>query len=175
VLTYSNASNLVYSTGRETDCNYYFYGLDWNTGATVVRKKLGNADLFNDQGCNLSINDDSTLVFGTQGGFASVIFKKAALTATNNTTPNLNIALFPNPTSHIINVLVTANTLGEKYYVGLYNLKGQKLAYNTAISGDTLRWDIGHLPKGIYSVRVEGTTLRTPIAVGKKTVLVLKR
>jgi hypothetical protein len=71
-LTYSRQSNLVYGNGKETDCNYYFYGLDWNTGNMVIQKKLGSTADYNDQGCNISINDDSTLVEPSETGFFQV-------------------------------------------------------------------------------------------------------
>ena len=43
VLTYSKGSNLVYSSGREDGCKYYYYGLDWDTGALKFRKFLGKS------------------------------------------------------------------------------------------------------------------------------------
>jgi hypothetical protein len=71
-LTYSRQSNLLYGNGKETDCNYYFYGLDWNTGNMVIKKLLGNSADYNDQGCNISIGDDSTLVEPSETGFFQI-------------------------------------------------------------------------------------------------------
>jgi hypothetical protein len=83
-LTYSRESNLVYGNGKETDCQYYFYGLDWNTGEVIVKKSLGTSDDFNDPGCNISINDDSTLVEPSSTGFFQINYKQTIYRFTGN-------------------------------------------------------------------------------------------
>ncbi|MEM8928201.1 MAG: hypothetical protein AAGC45_08350 [Bacteroidota bacterium] len=72
VLTYSLGSNLVYGSGREDGCNYYYYGLDWNTGELKFRKFLGRSckKLFNpyDDGGNQHIIDEDGSIYFSGGG-----------------------------------------------------------------------------------------------------------
>ncbi|MEM1260580.1 MAG: hypothetical protein AAGH81_18795, partial [Bacteroidota bacterium] len=72
VLTYSLGSNLVYGSGREDGCNYYYYGLDWNTGKLKFRKFLGRSckKLFNpyDDGGNQHIIDEDGSIYFSGGG-----------------------------------------------------------------------------------------------------------
>ncbi|MCU0451764.1 MAG: hypothetical protein MUC97_18275 [Bernardetiaceae bacterium] len=50
VLVYSIASDFLYGSGRESDCNYYYYTLDWKTGKTIRRDLMGNDVKFDDPG-----------------------------------------------------------------------------------------------------------------------------
>jgi len=72
VPTYSSATNLVYGSGRESDCNYYFYGLDWDSGDVLIRQILGNTTMYNDQGNNSIIDENNNLYFSTQKGVAII-------------------------------------------------------------------------------------------------------
>jgi hypothetical protein len=75
VLTYSVASNLVYGSGRENDCCYYYYGLNWDTGQTVWKLKLGTAKKFDDPGCANVVGEDGSLIFATQTGIIRLLPK----------------------------------------------------------------------------------------------------
>jgi hypothetical protein len=175
VLTYSSATNLVYSSGKETDCNYYFYGLDWNTGNVVVRQKLGTSELYNDQGCNTSINDDSTLVYGSNGGFALLSYKKNAPAGSNpGNTDDAVLYVYPNPVKDLLTLRLMATGASSTYYLGLYNLAGQKVGYNTLMPGDTLRWNLGAFPKGLYTLRLEGGPHSKRILITQRKIIVLK-
>lgn len=72
VLTYSVGSNMVYGSGREVNCNYYYYGLDWDTGQLKFRKHLGKMckKFFNylDDGGNQQIIDENGNLFYAGGG-----------------------------------------------------------------------------------------------------------
>ncbi len=72
VLTYSVGANMVYSSGREDNCSYYYYGLDWDTGELKFRKFLGRSckRLFNpfDDGGNQQIIDEEGSIYYSGGG-----------------------------------------------------------------------------------------------------------
>ncbi|MEM9077362.1 MAG: hypothetical protein AAGC43_09990 [Bacteroidota bacterium] len=75
VLTYSKGSNLVYGSGREKGCNYYYYGLDWDTGALIFRKHLGKAckwlkNPWDDGGCQQIIDEKGNIYYA---GGASLV------------------------------------------------------------------------------------------------------
>ena len=68
VLTYSSGSNLLYGSGKEADCNYYYYGLNWETGEIELKLLLGTErkfprDPFYDQGVNNIIDEDGNIYF----------------------------------------------------------------------------------------------------------------
>jgi hypothetical protein len=71
VLTYSGGTDLVYGTGKE-GCTYYYYGLDWKTGAVKLRVRLGTSSQFLDQGNQHTINDDGSIIFGTDQGIVRI-------------------------------------------------------------------------------------------------------
>ena len=68
VLTYSSGSNLLYGSGKEEDCNYYYYGLNWDTGEVELKLLLGAEqrfpkDPFYDQGVNHIIDENGSIYF----------------------------------------------------------------------------------------------------------------
>lgn len=77
VLTYSSGSNMVYGSGRETKCNYYYYGLDWDTGALVFRKHLGKAckwlnNPWDDGGGQQIIDENGNLYYAGGGSLVKL-------------------------------------------------------------------------------------------------------
>jgi hypothetical protein len=66
VLCYSVGSDMVYGSGREQDCNYYYYGLDWKNGSTIWRKKLGNSDDNDDPGNANVLDENGHLIFSSK-------------------------------------------------------------------------------------------------------------
>lgn len=64
VITYSEGSNLLYQTGRVgNDCNYKFYGLNWDTGAVEIELTLGTDNMYRDAGNSLQINDNRNATY----------------------------------------------------------------------------------------------------------------
>lgn len=79
VLTVSSGNNMLYGSGMENDCYYYYYGLDWTTGETALRIQLGpvdqsavtlNHDTFFDGGDNNIIDEDGNIFYS---GGASLV------------------------------------------------------------------------------------------------------
>ncbi len=73
VLTYSLGSNMVYGSGLEADCEFFYYGLDWETGEIKLRKSLGkNCKKFGnplDDGGNGNVMDENgNIYFATGAG-----------------------------------------------------------------------------------------------------------
>jgi hypothetical protein len=67
VMTYSVGSNLVYGTGRRNSI-YYFWGLDWDTGKIAVEIPLGDNDDYLDQGNQVTIAENKTILYGSARG-----------------------------------------------------------------------------------------------------------
>jgi hypothetical protein len=154
-LTYSSQSNLVYGNGKETDCNYYFYGLDWNTGNVVIRKKLGTSEDYNDQGCNISINDDSSLVEPTSTGFIQIKYSNLLTTGINPVTfENSVYNIFPNPiNSQSLLNLKFKNLTDLPAQFEIYNSLGQ-IVISEIVTLAQSQIKISNLQKGMYFYRL---------------------
>ncbi|NJM79606.1 MAG: T9SS type A sorting domain-containing protein [Flavobacterium sp.] len=159
-LTYSRDSNLVYGNGKEADCNYYFYGLDWNTGNVVIRKLLGSTEDYNDQGCNISINDNNSLVEPTATGFIQIKYDNP-LGIESPSVTNQEFSIFPNPVQNILNIQDTNKY--KNIEISLFNNLGQKILHKK-LNKDKKQIDLSHILDGIYSIKIEGINeLNTPI------------
>jgi hypothetical protein len=150
-LTYSSQSDLVYGNGKESDCNYRFYGLDWNTGNIVINKILGNTSNFNDQGCNISISDDSTLVEPTERGFFQIKYrKKQVYTSITKQTNEDGFTIFPNPANNFIYIVCNEQKLFE---VSLLNAQGKYIkTLQNELKMTQLHFD--NLDSGVYILRI---------------------
>jgi hypothetical protein len=71
VLTYSQGSNLVYGSGRREGI-YHFWGLDWETGQVKLEVPLGDSPNFLDQGNQVTLNDDRSVMFSTATGIVRI-------------------------------------------------------------------------------------------------------
>ncbi|MEM1321948.1 MAG: T9SS type A sorting domain-containing protein [Bacteroidota bacterium] len=149
VLCYSSGSNLVYGTGKESDCNYYYYGLDWDSGELIVKKLLGSEgafpnDPFYDQGVNHIIDEEGNMYFS---GSRSLVKLEKYRPTTALPTPPLPPPpdIFPNPTTGLLH-LSGADLNG--YQAKLYSILGQGKA-QWQLSGQD-RLDISHLEDGVY-------------------------
>ena len=72
VLAMSTVSGLLYGSGREQDCNYYYYGLDWKTGQTAWRLRLGRTDEYDDPGDANVLDETGNLTFTTRRGIVQL-------------------------------------------------------------------------------------------------------
>jgi hypothetical protein len=153
VLTYSKRSNLVYGSGKEADCNYYFYGLDWNTGAVALRKLLGpstgtNNDPFYDAGNNNIIDETGSVYF--PGGKSLIKLEKINITSNVNSNYTLDeiISIYPNPTNSMLSIQLKSNSVSIER-LELFNLMGQRVYY-----GVQNQLNMEQLNSGIYLLKI---------------------
>ncbi len=72
ILVYSTATNYLYGSGKENDCNYYYYTLDWETGTTIRRDILGNSEQFDDPGNTNLIGPDRSIIYNSKEGLVRI-------------------------------------------------------------------------------------------------------
>ena len=159
VLTYSKGANTVYGSGKEEDCNYFYYGLDWETGDLNLRYQLGPEgtflnDPFYDAGNNNLIDEQGNIYF--PGGASLVKVEIVApLTSTSPPPGEAPPTLFPNPTSGF----VTIDSEEEIQRVTVFTINGElvKSGY-----GDR-QLDVSALANGLYVVKINlrhGTSIQ---------------
>lgn len=66
VLVYSSATKALYGSGKESDCNYYYYSLDWDTGRTITKNALGPDKRFDDPGDANIIGPDRSIIYNSK-------------------------------------------------------------------------------------------------------------
>ena len=162
ILTYSKATNMVYSSGKESDCNYYYYGLDWDTGELVLRKLLGpegtfRNDPFYDGGNNSIIDEKGNIYFA--GGSSIVKVENLGKVPSAAKPPSTlhdslafdkgQLRLRPNPTRQYVRIAEDGVTPED---VLVFDVNGQQMS-NWSLKGKTL--DLGALPTGVYLLRIE--------------------
>jgi len=152
VLAYSSGSNMVYGSGKENDCNYYYYGLDWKTGNVLVDVLLGPEgtfldDPFYDAGVNNVIDEDGSIYFS--GGGSIVKLERHPIATFVEKQDEQSLGLYPNPASHWVNLRGSAME-GSLYYI--YSANG-RLLKKSRVNQQTI--DISDLPDGILLIKLE--------------------
>ncbi|MEL6810294.1 MAG: T9SS type A sorting domain-containing protein [Bacteroidota bacterium] len=152
VLTYSEGSNLVYSSGKEADCNYYMYGLDWNTGEIAFKHLLGPEgtffdDPYYDAGNNTIIDENGDLYF-PGGASLNKLEKTNTLGVTVNELQK-KIILSPNPARNFIKIRSRLNDKIEEYQI--LDASGKVIRKRKFFSK---RIFISNLAEGLYFMKI---------------------
>ncbi|MEM6260988.1 MAG: T9SS type A sorting domain-containing protein [Bacteroidota bacterium] len=154
VLMYSIPDNLIYGSGREADCNYYYYGLDWQTGTTVKRFTLGNAEMFDDPGNANIILEDGSIMFNTKERLIQLYpsdDKSVSLQPARDNPPIATV--YPNPVQEVI--FVDFSSSGEATLT-LWSSTGKKVAVWGKETGQKRSEAVvGGLAAGVYTLTVE--------------------
>ena len=176
VLTYSVGSNLVYGSGREDDCNYYYYGLNWETGELEFRKHLGKScknlgNPYDDGGCNNILDERGSIYFA--GGASLIkleITKRGVENSEGNDSGNNDDSpqnqesenlikksdqiemLYPNPSDNYVDVIGIGTAKGQMGFI--YNTIGQLVSKRPFQNP----FYVGDLQTGLYYLKFNGNT-----------------
>ncbi len=153
ILTYSSATNLVYSSGKKGDCNYYLYALDWATGAVAIRQLLGPEGTFRDDpyydaGNGLVIDEAGRLYFA--GGASIVAVDRVGASGTARAPLPEALRLWPNPTRGDVFV---RGSVGEAFEYEVYDAGGSVVLRGRSRNG---RVEASALAAGWYVLRTAG-------------------
>ena len=148
VLTYSAGSNLVYCSGKEMDCNYYYYGLDWESGQVAFRHLLGPEgtflnDPFYDAGNNNIIDEQGNIYFAGGASLVKLEIVERSTPIVESRIKIPTIKLFPNPAQEVL-FIDTEETLEQ---INIYDLQGRLVEKHL---GTEYHIDIEHLLPGTY-------------------------
>ncbi|MEM8909427.1 MAG: T9SS type A sorting domain-containing protein, partial [Bacteroidota bacterium] len=128
VLTYSQDADLLYGSGKELDCNYYYYGLDWNTGETLMKIPLGPEgtfvnDPYYDAGNNNIIDDTGNIYFPGGSSVIKVEIVERQTLSTESVTTDIPFQVFPNPTHDGFELPAEPDQSDELH---IYDINGKK-------------------------------------------------
>ncbi len=176
VLTYSSASGLVYGSGRETDCNYYFYALDWDTGEIKIRYAMGNSEKFNDQGNNVLIDEMGNALFCTETGMVLI---RAQATTGDGQNQEEEPEIVEDLNGEGIITLTDGNVLGsqveiiinnfeetKEYTLELFDMNGRQIASKTQ-QQELEAWNLEWISSGIYALKTSVNGENTEVEIQK--------
>ncbi len=151
VLTYSSGADLLYGSGKEEDCNYYYYGLNWNTGELELRQLLGPEgtflnDPFYDAGNANIIDEEGNIYFPGGGSLVKVEIVQRAVSSTNNLVQEISY-FTPTPNPARSSLLLPIED-GETYTVQIHTINGELRYQATRQPLLNIEW----LPAGLYLV-----------------------
>ncbi len=158
VLCYSSGSNLLYGSGKEEDCMYYYYALDWDSGELVMRKQLGPEGGFTDDpyydGGNNHIIDEAGNIYFSGGASLVKLEQVPVASAVENTAAAAKpFRVYPNPAQRSLTI---EHPDLHRATVALCRITGERVT-GWQLHGNQM--DISALTGGLYllSVRTEAS------------------
>lgn len=154
VLTYSSGANLLYGSGKEEDCHYYYYGLNWDTGELELRQLLGPEgtflnDPFYDAGNANIIDEEGSIYFPGGGSLVKVEIVQRAVSSTNNRGKEISyFTPTPNPARSFLQLPIADP---ENYSIQIHNVKGELLYQEISQPVLNIEW----LPAGLYFITLK--------------------
>jgi len=150
VLLYSSGSNLLYGSGKEVDCNYYYYALNWDDGSLAFRKLLGpegtfTDDPFYDAGNNNIIDDEGNIFF--PGGASLVKLEKQTIVSNQTTVIEDDVQVYPNPTQDVL--YVSGDPITSDFTI--YSVDGHPVRQGSLRQNEI---NCADLPDGIYFLKI---------------------
>ncbi|MBX2875207.1 MAG: T9SS type A sorting domain-containing protein [Saprospiraceae bacterium] len=162
VLMYSRPDNLIYGSGRENDCDFYYYGIDWNTGNTVKRFRLGAESYLDDPGDANIILEDGSILFNTRDRLIQLYPKNTVTDLDAIKEEEMSYLVFPNPFVDQLQIKANKRSSSDGR-VSLFNLSGKLIAQQSMKEQRTLSMDLPELVNGVYLLKIEdkdGLTVR---------------
>lgn len=153
VLMYSRPDNLIYGSGRENDCNFYYYGIDWDSGNTIKRFLMGEESFFDDPGDANIILDDQSIVFNTNERLVQ-IYPDTPVSTSTAPSDEKRFLISPNPFSNYFTIQSLTNDISP-VSISIFDSKGilvKQLAHE--ISNTQLIY-VEDLPVGFYILKIE--------------------
>ena len=151
VLTYSEGANMVYGSGKEEDCNYYYYGLDWDSGELEWRLLLGPEgtfldDPYYDGGSNNVIDANGNIIVPGGGSLFKIEIVERAVNEVSELEKSSPWLLYPNPVDEF---LWLSGPTQELVQWEVFDLQGRSLLRGTEGREPI---SVAALPSGLYQV-----------------------
>jgi len=151
VLAYSSGSDLVYGTGKEEDCFYHYYGLNWQNGEIELDILLDQEgtflnDPFYDAGVNNIIDEDGSIYFS--GGNSLVKLERAETDVGFVEVTSIQFGVFPNPAYDELRI---DGLIGEAYYK-IYTSSGIEVQSGITVNSSI---NIKDLEKGLMILHIQ--------------------
>lgn len=152
VLAYSSGSNLVYGTGKETDCIYYYYGLNWENGALELSIPLGPEEDFPDdplydQGVNHVIDEDGSIYYSGSRSLVKLQRFPRLTSVKDAERAAPEFIVYPNPAGNT--AWVDGISLEGNAY-RIFSVEGRCLKQATIVNQ---RIDLSGVPDGLVFVQ----------------------